>query len=51
MEASHRTQCRSNRNKVSTTPRLHKKYRGTLQKAYGKHPADVPEYNENNTKR
>jgi len=51
MKASHRTQYRSNRNKVPTIPGLHKKYRGTLQKAYGKHPADVPEYDENNTKR
>jgi len=51
METSHRTRCRSDRNKVSTIPGLHKKYRGTLQKAYGKHPADMPEYDENNTER
>jgi len=50
MEVSDWTRCRSDGNKVSTTSGLHKKYRKTLQKAYGEHPTDVPEYYEDNTK-
>jgi len=44
VEVSDRTRRRSDRNKVSATTgqQLHKKYKRTLQKAYGKYPTDVP---------
>jgi len=42
VEVSDRTRRRSDRNEA--TPGLYKKYRRMLQKAYGKHPTNMPKY-------